>query len=393
MKFKPRTTRDATEESGQIHGLFYRPLSNAGTEDIARTVDEFADGPVLVTGHDAEHGWGDNGEMSISYRGETFTATEGDVVAFRSDARISLDPDEGSDVGEPGVEPGLAELAEIAAAGPAPVEMVAGALRPGDIVVSWDGARRITSAETTHHGRALLRFEHRVELREATDPVLVQRRPRLPRAHQVSSVSRLLSSAQYPSVHDATFPCASLLKPAYALLAPEAAAEDKRAACADSDNDATDRIIAAAGGLEVMRLRIAAETGVTLSPAPTWGRFLVRAGDVAQIYTELARMRGVESVTSLLAGERSEPTFGARYSKLGWDVHANIAYLHQVRIVDEDQGPAAGRVDVVLTATTIDELDALRWRRLLAVTGPFGALDVNISWAGRILNSAHSHLN
>lgn len=194
-------------------------------------------------------------------------------------------------------------------------------------------------------------------------------------------------------------PCASILKPVFAVLTPEADEGDKRAACADSDNLATDRIVAAAGGVSGMTSRIRHATGVELRPGVTWGKYLVRPTEVVAMYSSLVRSHGMETFCDLLAQPRREPTVASvAGTKLGWDVglgarpHVRVAYLHEVRIVAPDAVGSRGRIDVAMSATQISLEEARQWEDTLDVEGPYGALSLHLQWARLAVSCALAEL-
>lgn len=154
-------------------------------------------------------------------------------------------------------------------------------------------------------------------------------------------------------------PCASLLKPLYAWASPTADDEDVEAAIRRSDNAATDRLVAEAGGLAVILDRVRTLTGVALEPGPTWGQVRVTACQVETAYDALATAAlggaaGARAVVEYMRGVVEDQRFCAPHGipvKAGWDLEPATGHL-LVHVVVLRAG-RGGRARAILTRTPV----------------------------------------
>lgn len=157
---------------------------------------------------------------------------------------------------------------------------------------------------------------------------------------------------------DVYVPCASLLKPLYAWVSPQADPGDVAVAITRSDNTATDRIVESGGGLPAVLAQIRRHTDVCFDLASTWGQVLVQAAQVEHAYDHLlaASTLGAPRARSIVTHMRDvveEQRFGAPAGtpvKAGWDVElATGAVLVHVIVQDRQ-----GRARVACTRNPID---------------------------------------
>ena len=193
--------------------------------------------------------------------------------------------------------------------------------------------------------------------------------------------------------------CASLLKPLYAWVTPEADDADVAAAIVESDNDATDRIVEATGGLTTLRERLNDATGVDVGHAETWGRFVLSPAHVALMYARLQastedRSKSVIDLmrrTSVLhrfdtdrvwayASEQDRPSLAV---KADWDLAADepFARTHAVLL---------GRLTsvVVMSAVPVSDAHRKQWETTYEQDGPDGVLRLHGQWSGSTLRAA-----
>lgn len=157
--------------------------------------------------------------------------------------------------------------------------------------------------------------------------------------------------------------CASLLKPLYGWVVPEASWDDVEAAVCWSSNEATDRIVDEVG-LETVLERIEAATGVRWLPAKTWGRVLVSALEVEAAYSALVRSADLgdlraSDVLGLMRAVVPWQRFGTAPGiamKAGWDLDDSGARTHLVLIGDD------GQVAVALTACDVSAGWRAEWK-------------------------------
>lgn len=188
-----------------------------------------------------------------------------------------------------------------------------------------------------------------------------------------------------------------MLKPIYGWVTPEAEPADKRQAVVRSDNEATDRIVVAAGGTGALRGRLRQGVGVGVAPAATWGRFLVSDRDVAAAYQVLA---GADSAAEVLGWMRHTPR-GHRFGcdevlgtlmgvrpervavKAGWDLSDDEPFA-RTRVVMV----VPGRVLAVSACTPVNTGMRALWERTLATGGPDAVAALHEEWAGAVLRAA-----
>lgn len=146
---------------------------------------------------------------------------------------------------------------------------------------------------------------------------------------------------------DEQVPCASLLKPLYAWMAHEADPVDVMASIRVSDNAATDRVVAAGGGLKALLFRLETWTGVDLRPATTWGQVRVSAEQAETAYDKLFRDAAyapaagavVEHMRHVVDAQRFGAPAGVPV-KAGWDVEAATGQLLVHVALRDDDGHA-----------------------------------------------------
>lgn len=155
-------------------------------------------------------------------------------------------------------------------------------------------------------------------------------------------------------------PCASLLKPLYAWASSTAADEDVEAAIRRSDNAATDRLVAEAGGLTTVLDRVHELTGVAVEPGRTWGQVRVTAIQVETAYDALAAAAlggaaGARAVVEHMRGVVEDQRFGAPPGmpiKAGWDLEAATGHLLvHVVVLRGEHGGRGARARAILTRT------------------------------------------
>lgn len=191
--------------------------------------------------------------------------------------------------------------------------------------------------------------------------------------------------------------CASLLKPLYLWVLDAACEERSSPVVVRSDNELTDRLVAASGGLPALIGALEARSGVRFEAGATWGRLVIGALETARAYLALAQaadcgdgqairavelMRAVPSEQRLGIGLR--PGRAPLPTKLGWDLSPDedLVRTHAV-CLDE-----SGGVAVVLTALPCGPALRRRWEELLAREGPTGVLALHEELAGAALRGA-----
>lgn len=201
-----------------------------------------------------------------------------------------------------------------------------------------------------------------------------------------------------PSDTATAWRCASLLKPLYAWVTPEADDAAVVTAIVESDNEATDRIVNAAGGLTTVRERLTNFTGVDVGHAETWGRFVVAPAQVALMYARLQATDDdrAKAILGLMRGTNPLHRFDADRAwahateqdrlgiaiKTGWDLSPDepFARTHAVLL---------GRLTsaVVMTAVPVSDSQRTQWETA-ATHGPSEALPLHSRWAGNTLRAA-----
>lgn len=184
-------------------------------------------------------------------------------------------------------------------------------------------------------------------------------------------------------------PCASVLKPVFAALA-YGIAEDwwtiARAAICESDNEATDAIVAHLGGLEGLADALNSLAGrAAYAPGATWGRFLVDAALVAETYAKAIRLDGWASAEAMMRGvreaQRLEIPAGVA-TKAGWDLRVvdgrACLLTHGVTL-------SLSAVEARCTAVAVAPEVERQWKRTLAVAGPEAVLPLHRA----ALNTTH----
>lgn len=155
------------------------------------------------------------------------------------------------------------------------------------------------------------------------------------------------------------YPCASLLKPLYCWVTPEAASPDKLKSVIISHNRATDRVVNHVG-LKTTLSRIGEKTGVHWEEAQTWGQVLVTEEEVKKAYEALAQatdksaLQVLNSMRTVVPWQRFGAPAGAAV-KAGWDLKGGKAFTHRVTLVGKE-------VEVLLTATEVDEEWQALWK-------------------------------
>lgn len=197
-------------------------------------------------------------------------------------------------------------------------------------------------------------------------------------------------------------PCASILKPFYAWVG-EGRSRDKDAMICVSDNQATDRVVAATGGLGKVLDRIFARTGVAWSAAESWGQVRVHAWEVARAAEALMADRSTASshVLSAMRAVGGDQVFGVPAvwahhthqhlslvgAKSGWDLTPAIdAAPARVRTHLLVVGPESSRV--VLTEAPVAVGVEAAWTHALGAGGPHAVLPVHDFVAGQVLRTA-----
>jgi len=193
--------------------------------------------------------------------------------------------------------------------------------------------------------------------------------------------------------------CASVLKPLYAWACPAGFEAFAERAVRYSDNEATDALVGACGGVAGTVERVEVLAGQHLAPAQTWGRVVVNASQLAVLYRALAAsdspraaqvrvwMRDVTADQRLgldLAwAELTGQDVAEVGIKLGWDLSDDepFARTHAVLL-----GPR--RSAVILTAAPVTADFRSRWNALLASKGPTAVLALHDALSGPVLHDA-----
>ena len=169
-------------------------------------------------------------------------------------------------------------------------------------------------------------------------------------------------------------PCASVLKPVYAWLAPEASdsRDLARAAITESSNEATDELVRRIGGLDTLTIHLSRLAGHQLATPKTWGRYQVTTATVKRIYETMVSPDGHagNEILAMMRDVVPPQRFGVPAGvamKAGWDLsELRGRHVLVTNIVRVDSwvvtAHAGGRF---LTASGAD-----RWQDLLARRGP-----------------------
>lgn len=192
--------------------------------------------------------------------------------------------------------------------------------------------------------------------------------------------------------------CASLLKPLYAWVTPEADDADVVAAVVESDNDATDRIVETQGGLATLRERLHDATGVDVGHAETWGRFTLSPAQVALMYAHLQAadddrstaivdlMRRTPAVhrfaTDRAWAYASEQDRLGLAVKSGWDLSSDEPFARTHTVV-------LGRRTsvVVMSAVPVSDAHRTQWQTAHD-RDPSDVARLHNQWAGHAIRAA-----
>lgn len=193
--------------------------------------------------------------------------------------------------------------------------------------------------------------------------------------------------------------CASLLKPLYAWVTPEADDTDVVAAIVESDNAATDRIVEASGGLTTMRERLNEATGVDVGHAETWGRFVLSSAHVALMYARfqastddrsktVADLMRRTSVLQRFDTDRawaytSEQDQHSLAVKAGWDLSGDEPFARTHAVV-------LGHLTsiVVMSAVPVSDTQRKQWDTAHEYDHTEGVLRLHSQWAGNTMRAA-----
>ena len=178
-----------------------------------------------------------------------------------------------------------------------------------------------------------------------------------------------------------TVRCASVLKPIYAMLARPSISGPlwfgtAEAAVIDSDNEATDVLVDACGGLPSLAESLSQMSGREMDVPQTWGRFEVDQRLLVDVYRHALDRPHFESVLWMMRLVREPMRFGAPDGlavKAGWDIDANsgamVTNVVQVNREREVRAWCSGRV--------LDDAQVQRWQQSLARGGPSAVLPMH----------------
>lgn len=176
----------------------------------------------------------------------------------------------------------------------------------------------------------------------------------------------------------AQVPCASVLKPVYAWLAPHRRGWTSlaEAAITRSDDDATDKLVQWIGGTGALAQHLSRLAGTRVAPAATWGRFMVSAATVKSIYESVIAPDSPSAEVILDMMKRVVPAqrFGVPPDiavKAGWDLRTvrNRPVL-VTNLVWVDGYVVHAHVGGTYATTAVAE----RWQAALDRQGPEGVL-------------------